>query len=128
MENGTIYRTQRGEIVRSKSEQTIADILFQYHIEYEYESDNAVPGYRPDFVIWDNIRGMPVIWEHLGCLNDTKYISDNLTKLKEYEKNGFILNYNLIVTFELYSGNPMIPSHYFDSNQALEIVRKWFLE
>lgn len=127
LEEGKIFHTQRGEDVRSKSEQTIADVLFQYHIEYEYESDFSISGFRPDFIIWDSIRGMPVIWEHLGKLTDYKYVSDTLSKLKAYERAGFYINYNLILTFEFYSNNPNVTAHYFDSNKAKEIVEKWFM-
>ena len=59
------YKTTRGEFVRSKEEQIIANFLFINNIEYQYEQ--SFPGYksyRPDFTITQ--FGEPIYIEHQG--------------------------------------------------------------
>ena len=52
-----IHKTAKGEMVRSKSEVIIADLLYMYGIEYDYEktlySEKERIPINPDFTIWD---------------------------------------------------------------------------
>jgi hypothetical protein len=76
LEDGLIHRTERGDLVRSKSELVIADKLFARGIDYAYEQPIVLPDGRvryPDFTIADHARGVTFYWEHLGLLDDPGY-------------------------------------------------------
>lgn len=124
MTDSLINRTLRGDYVRSKSEVFIADVLYMNKINYIYEYSETEAGMHPDFYIPDNIRGVPVIWEHFGKLDSPSYVNSCILKLGTYKKSGFLLNRNLIITCESYAQNGRMV---FDSNQAEQIVREWFL-
>ena len=97
-----IYKTNRGEMVRSKSEKIIADALEKYNIPYQYEPMLEL-GYNivyPDFVILNMRTQKTLYWEHLGLLSDSEYAEKNFKKIQEYEKNGYILGRDLITTME----------------------------
>ncbi len=84
--------TRKGELVRSKSEVIIANILADLGISYEYEkplySKNDPLDYRlPDFTI--KYQGKTFYWEHLGMLNDPDYIKDWKRKERWYKENGY---------------------------------------
>ncbi len=88
-----IHRTEKGHLVRSKSELVIANMLYQLDIKYEYERvcDGAVePGrLRPDFS-FVTADGDLIIWEHLGMMSREDYRRGWKWKLDWYSKNGFI--------------------------------------
>lgn len=97
------YQTNRGELVRSKSEKIIADTLDKCGIPYEYEPLVELSNYHsvyPDFVALNIRTGETIIWEHLGLLSDGDYAVKNFNKLQEYESNGYLMTGNLIVTME----------------------------
>ena len=76
LEEGLIYRTERGDLVRSKSELVIADKLHARGIDYAYEQPLVLPNGRtryPDFTIADHAHGVTFYWEHLGMLDDQGY-------------------------------------------------------
>lgn len=124
---GLVYRTKRGDFVRSKGEEDCADALYDNGIAYEYEIYIPEIDVYPDFYIKDSIRGIPVIWEHCGKMSDPEYVRDFIIKLEKYKKIGFVPGYNLILTFEYYdpekSGNKIV----FDSFEAQRVVKEWFL-
>lgn len=124
MKEGLIHRTLRGDYVRSKSEVFIADVLFINKINYVYECVETEAGKHPDFFIPDNIRGMPVIWEHFGMMDSAEYVQKCLKKLDELKKAGYVVGRNLIITFESYAKDDR---RVFDSNKAEQIVKEWFL-
>ncbi len=76
LERGLIHTTTRGDVVRSKSEALIAELLHARRIEYAYERkltfDDGSFRY-PDFTIEDDDLGRTIYWEHLGMLNDSVY-------------------------------------------------------
>jgi hypothetical protein len=91
LEGGLIHRTERGELVRSKSELVIADKLHARGIDYAYEQPLVLPNGRtryPDFTIADHARGMTFYWEHLGMLDDPGYRSRWEHKRAEYLEFG----------------------------------------
>ncbi|QFJ55208.1 hypothetical protein [Pseudobutyrivibrio xylanivorans] len=96
-------KTKRGEIVRSKSEKFIADMLYAKGIPYQYEPqlvlgrDNI---YYPDFLVLNVRNRKTYIWEHLGLVDDEGYSSKNFKKILSYEKHGFLLGRDLIITME----------------------------
>jgi hypothetical protein len=98
---GLIHRTERGEKVRSKSEAIIANILNNLGLDYRYEypiEGNEWPGIRrPDFVLFSK-NHKPLLWEHLGMLDDPDYCARWDAKLEWYRANGFTEGINLFVT------------------------------
>lgn len=80
------HQTRKGDYVRSKSEMTIADLLFERHLEYEY--DVPLPddsGYRPDFTI--RCHGEDWYWEHWGMMDDADYRAQRDKKVDWYRKH-----------------------------------------
>lgn len=98
-----IHRTEKGHLVRSKSELVIANILFQLGIPYEYErvcEGTAAPGrLRPDFS-FVTADGDLIIWEHLGKLSRPDYKRGWDWKREWYARNGFVESKTLFVSTE----------------------------
>ena len=91
LEEGLIHVTERGDLVRSKSEIVIADKLFARGIEYVYEQPLVLPNGRtrfPDFTVTDHARGLTFYWEHLGLLDDPGYRFRWERKRAEYLQAG----------------------------------------
>lgn len=91
LEKGLIHRTERGDLVRSKSELVIADKLHARGVEYAYEQPVAIGERRtryPDFTISDHARGVTFYWEHLGMLDDPDYRTRWERKRAEYLAAG----------------------------------------
>ena len=91
LEEGLIHRTIRGELVRSKSEVIIANLLHDLGISYTYEQaftgkDGSVR--YPDFTIEDAETGRRVYLEHLGMLSEPVYQRRWLAKLEWYRSQG----------------------------------------
>lgn len=87
LEEGLIHRTERGDLVRSKSELVIGDKLHSRRIDYAYEQPLVLGNGRiryPDFTIADHARGVTFYWEHLGMLDDPGYRSRWNRKRAEY--------------------------------------------
>ncbi len=109
----TEFYTIPGERVRSKSEMIIADELYRYHIPYHYEMPLELNNWgkivtcRPDFTVMSRSEGKKYIYEHFGMMDNPDYAEKNMKKLDLYEKNGYILGKNLIITHET-SKSPLI--------------------
>ena len=97
------YDTKKGELVRSKSEAIIADMLFDLKIPYRYECQikllNGQTRY-PDFTLLDVKTRKEIYLEHFGMLDDEEYRADSLRKLDEYRSSGIYLGKNLLFTYE----------------------------
>jgi hypothetical protein len=91
-EERLIHRTLRDEMVRSKSELTIADRLSSNSIDYLYEQPLTLSGHTryPDFTIEDSESGRRFYWEHCGMLIDPNYRERWERKLKWYHDNGIL--------------------------------------
>jgi ATP-dependent exoDNAse (exonuclease V) alpha subunit len=87
-----IHKTEKGHLVRSKSELVIANMLFRLDIPYEYErvceGTDEAGKLRPDFS-FVTPEGDLVIWEHLGMLQREDYRRGWEWKRNWYIKNGF---------------------------------------
>ncbi|WP_444934145.1 ATP-dependent DNA helicase [Microbulbifer sp. JTAC008] len=73
-EAGKIHRALTGDMVRSKSEVIIANILHDRDISFWYEKPLRAPDgtmYLPDFTIMH--RGEEYYWEHLGLMDLPEY-------------------------------------------------------
>ena len=97
------YETKRGEYVRSKSEKMIADIYYEMGIPYRYEYplhfDNGMIRY-PDFTLLKMPERKLIYHEHLGLLDDSEYVNNNINKIMEYEREGIYEGVSLILTGE----------------------------
>jgi hypothetical protein len=94
LEDGLIHRTARGELVRSKSEVIIANLLHGLDITYAYEQpfvgrDGSVR--YPDFTIDDAETGQKVFLEHLGMMAEPAYRRRWQSKLDWYRAQGVLL-------------------------------------
>lgn len=101
-ENGIF--TERGELVRSKSEKILADKLFKMGVPYFYELPLKLKGYGkvvPDFTLLNKRTRKTIYWEHFGMMDDYEYCQKTLKKIEAYEKNGIYIGKQLIVTFEM---------------------------
>lgn len=120
-EQNLIHKTLRGELVRSKSEVIIANMLYEAGIEYEYEKelDLGEDGVRiPDFTIEDAESGLCFYWEHCGMLGDEGYRKNWEDKRRIYEKHGIIEGKNLIVSKDSLNGA-------IDSSEIKELIKKY---
>jgi energy-coupling factor transporter ATP-binding protein EcfA2 len=94
LEEGLVHRTARGELVRSKSEVIIANILHGLGVPYSYEQPfvgaDGTTRY-PDFTIDDAESGKRLYLEHLGMLHDPAYERRWAEKLKWYRDQGIKL-------------------------------------
>jgi len=105
-----IYPTRRGEMVRTKSEAMIADMYYDLDIPYKYEcpvllADKKTSKY-PDFTLLHRKMRKVFYHEHLGMLDDSGYLKDNMIKLAQYRKIGIYTGNNLILTHEI-PGSPL---------------------
>lgn len=96
------FKTKKGDYVRSKSEKIIADLLYDYGLEYVYEAGITLDykEYFPDFTVFHPIKRQEIYWEHFGMLNDYDYSVNTYKKIMNYELNGYLTNDRLIVTME----------------------------
>jgi ATP-dependent exoDNAse (exonuclease V) alpha subunit len=92
LEDKLIHSTRRGDLVASKSEIVIADILFEFErqglIRYSYEKPRVLAGIQrwPDFTIE---HGADVwYWEHCGMLANPEYLARWTRKKRAYLEEG----------------------------------------
>ncbi len=95
--------TDKGEIVRSKSEKIIADKLLKMELPYFYEVPLFLKGYGtvfPDFTILDLAHRKTVYLEHFGMMEDEEYCQKALNKIQAYLMNHLCPGDSLLCTFE----------------------------
>lgn len=108
-ENRSEFFTAKGERVRSKSELLISERLCKYEIPYRYEKPIELLDWgrvivcRPDFTVMNKRTGKIYLYEHFGRMDDFMYVGNSMKKLDLYEKNGYLLGKNLIITRETIS-------------------------
>jgi hypothetical protein len=85
-----IHQTERGELVRSKSEVIIADHLHRRKINYRYEEKLQLGAdvRIPDFTFEDDDTGTTYYWEHCGMLFDAEYARRWEEKKALYREHG----------------------------------------
>lgn len=90
-EQSLIHRTNREEMVRSKSEVIIANELAR-KVEYTYEQPLTIDGVTkyPDFTIEDSESGRNFYWEHCGMLHVPSYRRRWEEKLAWYKTKGIL--------------------------------------
>ncbi|MCR5584772.1 MAG: hypothetical protein K6F63_04975 [Lachnospiraceae bacterium] len=113
--------TSTGIYVRSKSEKIIAELLDKYRIPYRYECGITLNNGKvvyPDFTVLNVRLRKTIYWEHLGLIGYDEYAYKNLQKINEYERAGYELGNNLIITMEC-SGSR------FDSRFIEDKIKKY---
>lgn len=98
-----LFQTNRGELVRSKSEKILADKFGLMNIPYLYEKPLIVAKnvvLHPDFTLLNVAKRKEYYWEHLGMMDQDVYCKKALQKLEMYEMNGIVPGKNLILTME----------------------------
>jgi hypothetical protein len=93
LEEGLVHRTTRGELVRSKSEVIIADMLASLGLPYGYEQPFKCPDGSvryPDFTIDDAETGRRLLIEHLGMMDRPDYVRRWKAKEEWYRKAGVL--------------------------------------
>lgn len=98
-----VYKTARGERVRSKSEILIANALNDLGIPYRYEAplflenDTVI---HPDFTILRPRARTVCYFEHCGRMDDPNYLSNFLKRENLYIQNGLIPGIDVFMSFE----------------------------
>lgn len=98
-----IHRTEKGHLVRSKSELVIANMLFhmpgleKYEYEQALELKAGAPPIHPDFS-FTSPAGDRIVWEHLGMMSREDYRRSWENRKKDYEAAGFILGTTLFTS------------------------------
>jgi len=122
-EQALIHRTLKGDLVRSKSEVIIANMLFEAGIEYDYEKelDLGEDGIRiPDFTIEDAESGTCFYWEHCGMLGDAGYCKHWEEKKELYKRHGIVEGDNLIVSRDSLNGG-------IDSAEIKQLINEFLM-
>ncbi|WP_155828713.1 hypothetical protein [Butyrivibrio sp. XPD2006] len=112
----------KNELVRSKSEATIAYILYSHGIPYRYEEIHDIYGYSiaTDFTVMHPKTGQIILWEHFGRCDDPGYQKTVDFKMYRYIRAGYLPGVNFITTYE-------DSKHLLDPMLVEEIVKKFFL-
>lgn len=105
------FETDRGEMVRSKSELILANFFHKYKnkLSYKYERplelmDHGEPKViHPDFTLLNLETGKLVYWEHAGRMDDARYAEGFLRKINLYIFNDIVPGENLVITYESYA-------------------------
>lgn len=102
------YETEQGDVVRSKSEVIIANILYQNRkdILYKYErplevmENGRMKTIYPDFTILNRHTGKVTYWEHAGRMDDPHYANEFVRKMNTYIANDLFPGRDVVVTYE----------------------------
>ena len=97
------FTTERGEIVRSKSEKILADKFLALGIPYFYEIPLFLNGYgyiSPDFKLLNIRTRHTIYWEHLGMMDIEDYVNKSIKKIESFERNHLFPGRDLILTYE----------------------------
>ena len=88
-ESEKVYRTDSGDMVRSKQERFVANLLTSEGISFEYERklSSRDGSFRyPDFTLF--IHGKQYYWEHWRMVDDYSYRQYIAKKVNWYREHG----------------------------------------
>ena len=87
--------------MRTKSEQTLGNLLERLHIPYRYETTVRINGidYHPDFLIMLP-NGRLIIIEHTGRMDLDEYNDSLIARLKAYDSIGLLIGRDIFFSFE----------------------------
>jgi hypothetical protein len=118
-----IHKTEKGHLVRSKSELVIANLLYRmgdglekYEYEQPLELKEGAPPIHPDFSFTD-AAGDKIVWEHLGMMSREDYRQSWGRRKRDYEAAGFKIGVNLFTTEDDERGG-------LDSNEIKRIAER----
>ncbi len=96
------FTTDKGEKVRSKSEQIIANRLLREGIPYKYECPLLIGDaiFHPDFTILRMSDRQEIYYEHCGMMDKADYADDTVNRINKYIKNNILLGDRLFLTYE----------------------------
>lgn len=97
------YKTMTGVMVRSKSEQIIADRLYMKGIQFEYESlltPEEGPEIHPDFRLFYPAENRWIYLEHIGRLDDPRYVESFKRKVCKYIDQGMLIGSDIYFTYD----------------------------
>jgi len=89
-ESGKVYRTDSGDMVRSKQERFVANLLTSEGVSFEYERklSSGDGSFRyPDFTLFINAE--QYYWEHWGMVDDYSYRQYIAKKVNWYREHGY---------------------------------------
>ena len=89
-ESEKVYRTDSGDMVRSKQERFVANLLTSEGISFEYERELSSwdgSSRYPDFTLF--INGEQYYWEHWGMVDDYSYRQYIAKKIRWYREHGY---------------------------------------
>lgn len=118
--------TERGELVRSKSEKIIADKYLKLGVPYRYECQLALKqnGRRviiyPDFTVLNKQTRKVYYHEHFGMMDSEEYSRSAMKRIELYVQNGIFVGEQLIVTHE--TSDRALNMQYFE-----QLVKKYLL-
>lgn len=101
-ENEIFYESKKGDLVRSRAELFIADMLFSMKISYRYEckldlNDGII---FPNFTIMHPENGEIFFLEYFGMMSNPTYAQACIRKINRYANNGICLGDKLLAAFE----------------------------
>ena len=101
-EGAPVYKTIRGERVRSKSEVMIADRMFFRGVPYKYECPIMIEGQviHPDFSMKRRSDNKLIYHEHCGKMDDPEYVNDLVERVNLYNQAGILQGDRLTFSFE----------------------------
>jgi hypothetical protein len=102
------FFTDKGELVRSKTEVILSNHFEKHNIPYRYEYPIVLDGitFYPDYFLLNVRTRKEYIWDHFGMMDDPAYLENALRKIEIYERNGIFPGDKLIITFET-AGKPL---------------------
>lgn len=111
---GLLYTSDKGDLVRSKSELIIANylhsnknkIFYRYECPLQLENPHPITIY-PDFTIISRKTGRIVYLEHCGMLDNEQYANGFVNKMNTYISNDIIPGRDVILTAET-STQPLV--------------------
>ncbi len=115
------HKTLKGDLVRSKSEAIIANLLYDRKIPYHYEENLNLEAERiaPDFKIAVRTENRFKLLEHCGMMCDPIYREKFKRRLEQYILNGYIPWRDVFFTFDDVDGN-------IDTQAIRQMIENYF--
>jgi len=108
VEDNYQFRTDRGEIVRSKNECIASNIVYRWQIPYKNEYPVTLADGREIFIdlkMLSPVNLKEYYLEIFGRMDDPKYAKKNFARINDLAEVGITLGHNLLVAFD-YPGAP----------------------
>lgn len=107
--NNSVIYSERGELVRSKSEKILADLFYRRDIPYVYEPQIIMANGKmlyPDFLLLNLQQRKTYVYEHFGMMDNPEYAKNMCEKIDLYSENGYWYGNNLLFSMET-GANPL---------------------